>query len=388
MRRLPPVNSPLGPGDVLRGALAALGVRSNNGDPAQLERMIAQYMEAQTVVLCDSGTSALVAALELVARDSASRIIACPAYICVDVGAAALKAGVQIVLYDTDPKTLSPDMESLERVVRAGCSAVLIAHLYGFPVALDEILSLCRAHGVTLIEDAAQESGAKFRGRRAGSFGDVRILSFGRGKGATGGGGGALLLSGKVAALSQRPGGSEAGWKQVALSAAQWLLARPSLYWAPLSVPSLQLGEMVYEEAHGPREMSRASVAILRGSLVAQEQELPVRRRNATRLAEIMRDMADISPIVPIEGAEPSYLRFPFLDNRSRLSRSDRVGATRGYPRLLDEEPRLRDTVHRGVEKLPGAIMLRDTLFTLPTHGMVNENDLLAIARWCRGQAV
>jgi len=74
------------------------------------------------------------------------------------------------------------DSAALERALRSPPpgrpTAVLPVHLYGEPAALGEIAALARAHGLRLIEDAAQSHGAEYRGQVTGSLGDFGCFSF------------------------------------------------------------------------------------------------------------------------------------------------------------------------------------------------------------------
>lgn len=56
--------------------------------------------------------------------------------------------------------------------------AVLVAHLYGTPAKMDEILALCEHYNVPLIEDAAESLGATYKGRQTGTFGKYAALSY------------------------------------------------------------------------------------------------------------------------------------------------------------------------------------------------------------------
>ncbi|HET9275331.1 MAG TPA: DegT/DnrJ/EryC1/StrS family aminotransferase, partial [Gemmatimonadales bacterium] len=182
LRYLPPVRSPV----TLRAVLAGLVPRRSALERAR--ELIAAECEPDAVLLTDSGTSALRLALEAVTRQRGKdATIALPAWCCYDVATAADGAGVRVVLYDLDPSTLSPDLGSLERVLARGASAVVVAHLYGYPVDLRAVRDLADRAGALLIEDAAQGVGGRYEGRPLGVYAPLAVLSFGRGKGRTGG---------------------------------------------------------------------------------------------------------------------------------------------------------------------------------------------------------
>src|SRR6185437_9588828 len=182
VRRQLTVASPLSAGNIVGATLDTIARRDAS---ERVRNAIAVEFGARDVLLTDSGTSALVLALRTFAK--VTMPVAMPAYVCVDLIAAARRAGVRVRLFDIDPHTLSPDMDSLQRAMNAGVSAIVIAHLYGFPADMPTVMKMARDAGVPVIEDAAQHAGATIAGKSAGSFGDVTVLSFGRGKGTTSG---------------------------------------------------------------------------------------------------------------------------------------------------------------------------------------------------------
>ncbi|MCX5743417.1 MAG: aminotransferase class I/II-fold pyridoxal phosphate-dependent enzyme [Proteobacteria bacterium] len=111
--------------------------------------------------------------------------------------------GARPVFVDSDRASWNMDpglfVEELARAARTNTlpKAVVVVDLYGQCADLDPIVAACRAHGVTLIEDAAEALGATYRGRPAGSFGELAILSFNGNKIITTSGGGMLIGSRK-----------------------------------------------------------------------------------------------------------------------------------------------------------------------------------------------
>jgi dTDP-4-amino-4,6-dideoxygalactose transaminase len=365
-------------------ALAALAHDAR--EPAALMRELRTVYGAQRSALTDSGTSALVAALRLTAGKDGT--VAYPGYACVDLAAAARYAGVRVRLYDIDPDTLSPDLDSLAAALERGVDAVVIAHLYGFPADVRGVEKRARAAGVPVIEDAAQGAGGTIDGRVLGSFGAISILSFGRGKGTTGGNGGALLLrdasfADSFSEMRRKLGSRPAGVRDLAGITAQWLLGRPLLYGIPSSIPALHLGEMVYHPAHEPRALSWAAAALVRRALANAPADVAGRRRIAAALEMAALEGADIRPSRPIEGAVSGYLRYPILDSGSRVERAD-MGILRGYKLTLHEQEELRPCLVAGEPPTPGAAELARTLFTLPTHYMVKPSDIKAMMEWLR----
>ena len=374
-----PVSSPISAGGLLRGAGAALSGASEAHE--RLSRALAERFGASAVVLTDSGTSALVLALRLAV--GAGGTVAYPAYGCVDLAAAARFAGVRVRLYDLDPATLSPDLESLESALVRGVDAVVVTHLFGFPADMPAITALAARYGATLVEDAAQGAAGSLRGTMLGGFGPLTVLSFGRGKGVTGGGGGALLAIGAAGAEKletvRTTGDTARGVRQLASAAAQWLLGRPAVYGIPMAIPSLRLGEMVYHPAHEPRPLAAAAAAMVQRALAGADAEAARRRARAELL--VAAAAPDVQNITSIEGGTSGMLRLPVLLHGDRPA-AERLGVTSAYPQTLTEQPELRSVLHAGEVEHPGALELRRRLRTIPVHDFVTNGDLDSIKIW------
>jgi len=381
IRRQLTVASPLTAGNILGATLDTIARR---GSGERVRNAIAAEFNARDVLLTDSGTSALVLALRMFAK--AATPVAMPAYACVDLISAARRAGVRVRLFDIDPHTLSPDLDSLQRVLADGVSAIVVAHLYGFPADMPSIMKMARDAGVAVIEDAAQHAGATIAGRPAGSFGDVTVLSFGRGKGTTSGRGGALLRNGgDEESLTFPPNqfrpASSTG--VLVTTAATWVLGRPSIYGIPASIPSLHLGETVYHEANEPSGMSRAGVALLDRTFGGMHRAAAARQANALILRDAADQSRNIDAVRAIESGESGYLRFPVL-LRAGASDNDALGIARGYPNPLSGEPQIKPCLVASREPLHGAYELARRLVTLPTHHMVSTTDLANMSQWLR----
>lgn len=344
--------------------------------------------DATACVVTDSGTSALVLALRMLAGRGGT--VALPGYGCVDLASAVRYAGVRVRLYDVEPTTLSPDLSSVEWALKRGVDAVLVAHLYGYPADVPSVRALADGYGVPVLEDAAQAAGGSLHGVRLGSLGDLSILSFGRGKGLFGGRGGAVLAftpewSERLTALRELP--RRGGIRDFAAATAQWVFGRPGLYALPASLPWLHLGEMIYRPAHEPESLSASAGALVRSALDDEPRACTARRRNADVLRAFASEYGEgLEPIQVSTRGEAGFLRFAVLDRSGRRGVSPRLGVMRGYPRTLHEQMELRPQLLAGEPATPGAVELRSSLFTLPTHGWVNEGDLLALKNWLRHQ--
>ena len=398
-RRQLPVHSPVDASAVFAGlrAIAAWNGAQERGE-AHVATLLKEAYGARAVLLTNSGTAALTAALLGVLEDSTGGVpapVALPAYACYDVATAAEGAGVSVFLYDIDPGTLGPDLAQVRSALRQGARVIVVAHLCGCPVDLAEINDLASAAGATVIEDAAQAAGASVNGHPAGSQASLSVLSFGRGKGLTGGSGGALLAIDEMGErIVERVrchtlASGRRGWPELAAITAQWLFQRPSLYAIPAALPLLHLGETVYRAPRPLRAPAAVSCRVIAASWAAAQQEVDVRRRNAARLLAALRWQPAFDTVTTAPRARASYLRLPAL--ASPLGRravtqaaARRLGVMPGYPRALcDLEPFAARCVNRS-DAFPGSRLLAERLFTFPTHGRLDSRDLERLEDWIR----
>jgi dTDP-4-amino-4,6-dideoxygalactose transaminase len=383
-RRQLPVYSPLTLDSIFAGWRALAG--GGRADTAAIRDLIGEKYGAKQILLTDSGTTALTLAIQALCQIRFTPLVALPAYCCYDVATAADGADVDVVLYDIDPTTLGPDVDSLRRTLALRPGAVVLAHLYGLPIDLRPVLQLCEQHEVPVIEDTAQGHGARYDNLPLGSFGDVSVLSFGRGKGVTGGAGGALLAisdSGAdvVREAGQATGGSPHGFKQLIGVTAQWLLASPTMYAIPASLPFLRLGQTIYREPTSPTCMTRTAIGVLARTWDISEAESVTRRLNAERISEYVESSDYASPFGPPTQGTPGYLRLPVIasdgtGSQLASTQARALGVMPGYPTTLADLPRFTRRCRNQDERLTGSRTLAERLFTFPTHSRLSSNDL------------
>ena len=381
-RQIPPVFSPVAVRCLLQGGAAVCGARVSAKEATESVR---SRFDAHYAVLTDSGTSALTLALRLLVPPGGT--VAYPGYACIDLTTAAVGAGVRVRLYDVDPQTLSPDIESLRQAIARGVDAIVVAYLYGYPADIQAVMQLASSRGIPVIEDSAQAAGATIRGERLGGVGDISVFSFGRGKGTTTGSGGAILLrrkdlSDRLPWLRRELAPARQGAHDVSVLAAQSLLSHSLLYRIPASMAFLRLGEMVYHPPRPPRAMSAAAMAILPSVLANDAREVEHRRARAKRLLAAVNGSGKLRPIGWLPEGEPGFLRLAVVDYGGGLMADEGVGAVRGYPMTLDQHVQLRPLLTRGEKAGAGSALLRDRLFTLPTHSRVGTRDEKRLLGW------
>jgi len=173
-------------------------------DVAQFERDFASYCGAQHAVGFNSGTSALHIAMLLLNIGQGDEVITTPTTF-VATSWAISYVGARPVYVDIDDETFTMDPKRVEKAITPRTKAVMPVHLYGQPCDLDPLLEICRKHNLPLVEDAAQAHGAKYRGKKVGTFGAMSVFSFYPGKnlGACGEGGALVTNSAAFAARAR-----------------------------------------------------------------------------------------------------------------------------------------------------------------------------------------
>jgi dTDP-4-amino-4,6-dideoxygalactose transaminase len=145
------------------------------------EQRFASYCGAKYCIALNSGTSALHLALLASGIGPGDEVITV-SMTFVATTAAILYSGAKPVFVDIDPHTWTINPALIEAAITPRTKAILPVHLHGLMADMDPIMDLARRHGLVVIEDAAQSHGAKYKGRSAGSIGDIGCFSFYPGK--------------------------------------------------------------------------------------------------------------------------------------------------------------------------------------------------------------
>jgi len=145
------------------------------------EDRFAAYCQTRHCAAVNSGTSALHLAL-LAADIGPGDEVITVSMTFVATTAAILYTGATPVFVDVDPATWTMDPRLIEAAITPRTKAIMPVHLHGLMADMDPILAIARRHGLVVIEDAAQAHGAEYKGRRAGSVGDLGCFSFYPGK--------------------------------------------------------------------------------------------------------------------------------------------------------------------------------------------------------------
>ncbi len=141
------------------------------------ESQFAQYLGAKYAIGCASGTEAIYLALAAAGVEPGDEAITV-AHTAVPTINAISMASATPVFVDIDPLTQVMDVSLVEAKITKRTKAIIPVHLYGQVVDLEPLLAIAAKHGIPVIEDCAQSTGASYQGRKSGTIGDFGAFSF------------------------------------------------------------------------------------------------------------------------------------------------------------------------------------------------------------------
>lgn len=160
----------------------------------QFEDRLAEMHDRKYCLAVVNCTAALMMGLKGMGIGEGDEVIAPTFTFIASINAITL-IGATPVLVDVDPKTFTINLELAERAVTPKTKAIMPVHIYGHPVDIDGVMALAKKHNLRVVEDTAQGMGVKYKGRPAGSFGDVSCISFFPDKAVTLGEGGVIMTN-------------------------------------------------------------------------------------------------------------------------------------------------------------------------------------------------
>jgi dTDP-4-amino-4,6-dideoxygalactose transaminase len=190
-----PLSVPTITGEMKKAALEVLDSHRYIKGPkvSEFEEKFAKYCGVLYGSAVSNGTSAIYLALKALNIGPGDEVIV-PSFSFVASATPILFAGAKPVFVDIGEDYLM-DLHDLEKKITKKTKAVMCVHLYGQMCDMDKLLDLKKKHGFYLIEDACQSHGAEFKGKKAGSFGDINCFSFFPSKNLTVCGDGGMLVT-------------------------------------------------------------------------------------------------------------------------------------------------------------------------------------------------
>jgi dTDP-4-amino-4,6-dideoxygalactose transaminase len=364
-----PFNRPTAVGnelDNLRQVMES-GRLSGDGEFTRLcSRIIAQQTGSQKALLTHSCTAALEMAAILADIGQGDEVIM-PSFTFVSTANAVVLRGGVPVFVDIDPVSLNIDPLEAEKAVTARTRAIFAVHYAGMIAEMDALAAICASHGLMLVEDAAQAFGSTFKGRRAGSFGDLAAFSFHETKNIVSGEGGALTIN--------RPDLIERAEiiREKGTNRSRFLRGEVDKYtWVDIG-SSLLPGELIAAFLHGQLERSDA-ITNRRLALCA-------------RYSAAFRPLADIGrlrlPELLPERTGNGHMFYLLLRDRSDRDsfiarmRQRGIGTPFHYVPLHSAPAGRRYARHVGTMATTNAVS--DSLVRLPLHFSMSEEDQDAV---------
>ncbi len=228
----------------------------------KLEEMVAEYLGMRYSVALSCGTAALHLCIKLAAERinpgaKLGESLVGQKVFCSDM---TFDASVNPVVYeggepvfiDTEIDTWNMDPAALEKAFELypDVKLVVLAHLYGVPAKMDDLINICREHDALIVEDAAEAMGARYDGQAVsgmcGSFGDFIAISFNGNKIVTGSSGGMFVTNDKADAEKVRK------WSTQSREAAPWYQHEELGYNYRMSniIAGIARGNMLYIDEH------------------------------------------------------------------------------------------------------------------------------------------
>lgn len=160
----------------------------------KFEEEFAKYCSVDCAVSTNSGTDALQIALITLGIARGHHVITSPASFIASSNV-ILHVGATPIFVDIDLETYTIDPQQMKQTIDKKTGAVIPVHLYGYPADMDSINEIAHKKGLYVIEDACQAHGASYKGRKAGSLGDIACFSFYPSKNMTVAGDGGMLVT-------------------------------------------------------------------------------------------------------------------------------------------------------------------------------------------------
>lgn len=263
-----------------------------------VERLICEKVGCNCAVPLASGTSALHMAVKLAGVEQGDKVFCTDMTFGATVNPVVYEGG-EPVFIDSERDTWNMSPEALEKAFEMypEVKVAVIAHLYGTPSKIDEIMAVCEKHNAVLIEDAAESLGATYKGKQTGRFGKLAAISFNGNKIITGSSGGMLLTDDFVAADRVRK------WSTQSRDDAPWY----------------QHTEIGYNY-----RMSNVIAGVVRGQIPYLEEHIAQKKAIYERYKEGFKDLPVQMNPFDEENSVPNYWLSCMLIDRDAMCKQER----------------------------------------------------------------
>ncbi|MDY0093675.1 MAG: DegT/DnrJ/EryC1/StrS aminotransferase family protein [Candidatus Vecturithrix sp.] len=343
------------------------------------EKEFAVGLGVEYAVAMMNGTVALEAALMALNVGRGDEVIVTPrSYIA--SASCAVMLGAKPVFADVDKDSQNITASAIEKVITGRTRAIIAVHLAGWPCDMDEIMSVAKKHDLAVIEDCAQASGAFYKGRPAGSFGDVAAFSFCQDKIMTTGGEGGMVATKSKDLWSKLWSLKDHGKSYDAVYSANDTKPGPSFKW-------------LHESFGTNWRMTEMQAAIGRIQLRKLKGWVERRRHNAEILTQAFINIPAFRVTTPPEDVYHAFYKYyVFLRPEMLKAGWDRervivainelgIPCFTGSCSEMYLEKAFDTDGLRPEKRLPVARELGDTAMMFPVHPTLSEKDMKDMVR-------
>ena len=160
--------------DVLQGGATALRIGKRT---REFEQRVAELFGKRRGIMCNSGSSALYLAIELLDLEPGDEIITSPVTFSTDI-APMVRSDLVPVFVDVEPDTFNIDVGAIEAMIGPRTRAILAPNLIGNAPDWDAIRAIADRRGLTVVEDSCDALGSVLRGAPTGTRSDISVTSF------------------------------------------------------------------------------------------------------------------------------------------------------------------------------------------------------------------
>jgi dTDP-4-amino-4,6-dideoxygalactose transaminase len=342
----------------LRAVLAS-GHLAQGPKVAEFERQVASYVGAKHAFATTSATTALHLALVVLDVGPGDEVLV-PDFTFPATANVVVQQGAVPILVDVDPATFTIDLRDMARKISPRTKAVMPVHAFGLAADMVPIMALARAHGLSVVEDAACAIGTTHGGRRVGGFGHANCFSFHPRKVITTGEGGMITTDDDKLA------------ERIALLRSHGGVRRD--------------GRFTFEAAGFNYRMSDLQAAVGVAQMRKLDGLIARKRQMAARLTELLDGVSGIT--LPREPSWGGHIFQSFVvlldqgidrDAVIALMRQHGVETTLGTY-ALHAQPFYAREYHYQPGDLPGSYRAFRQSLTLPLYPQLQEPDLERIA--------
>lgn len=246
----------------------------------EVERITCEKVGCKYSVALSAGTAALHLAVKLAGVKPGDKVFCSDMTFSATVNPITYEGGIPVFI-DTEYDSWNMDPEALKKAfeIYPDVKVIVIAHLYGTPGKIDEIMKIAKEHNAIVIEDAAESLGASYKEKQTGTFGKFNCISFNGNKIITGSSGGMLLTDDIESANKARK------WSTQARENAPWYQ---------------------HEEIGYNYRMSNVVAGVVRGQYPYLEEHIAQKKVIYERYKEGLKDLPVKMNPIP-EECEPNY---------------------------------------------------------------------------------